>query len=82
VFGNSEVRVKLTDSRVLLPTELGVLGLADVGRVWFRDLPGQWRSNFGGGIWISALERTQGLAFGLARGDDGTRFWFTVGKTF
>jgi outer membrane protein assembly factor BamA len=82
VFGNSEVRVKLADSRVLLPTEVGVLGLADVGRVWFRDLPGQWRSNFGGGIWISALERTQGLAFGLARGDDGTRFWFSVGKTF
>jgi hypothetical protein len=80
VFGNSEVRWKVAENRLIIPLELGVLGLADVGRVWVNgESPGSWHGNLGGGLWMTALRRAQGFAFGVARGSEGVRMWFTVG---
>jgi hypothetical protein len=83
LYGNAEARVKLFDSKLLFPMEVGVLGLADAGRVWFDGRSeGSWHTDFGGGIWLTALERTRGVSLGLARGKQGNRFWFAVGTTF
>lgn len=83
LYGNAEARVKLFDSKLLFPMEVGVLGLADAGRVWFDGRSeGSWHTDFGGGIWLTALERTRGVTLGMARGKQGNRFWFAVGTTF
>jgi len=82
VFGNAELRLKLLDSRFLFPAEIGVLGMADGGRVWHNGNKGDWRTDLGGGIWISVLSRTQGLSLGVAQGDEGGRFWFSLGTPF
>ena len=83
LYGIGELRLKVLNGRVLLPTEIGLLGMADIGRVWYQDAPGSWRNSFGGGLWIAALNRGQALTLGIAKGDQGSpRFWFTLGAPF
>jgi hypothetical protein len=60
-----------------------VLGFADAGRVWFKgESIGSWHTDAGAGIWLSILNRSEGLTFGLARGDEGQRLWLTIGMPF
>ena len=83
VYGNAELRVKAFDNRLILPVEVGVLGLAEAGRVWFKgESVGSWHPDFGMGIWLSILKRSHGLEFGIARGDEGQRIWLTTGLPF
>jgi hypothetical protein len=83
VYGNAELRLKLLDNRWILPMEIGVLGLADAGRVWFRGASdGSWHNDVGAGIWISILERSEGLTIGFAKGDERRRVWLTLGTPF
>jgi hemolysin activation/secretion protein len=83
VYGIGELRLKVLNSRLLVPSEIGLLGLADIGKVWYQDSPGGWRNSVGGGLWISVLERRTGLTLGIAQGDQGSpRFWFTLGAPF
>lgn len=83
VFGNAELRLRVLENRWLVPVEIGLLGLADAGRVWFDgESPGGWHTDLGAGLWFSALERSQGLSLGLARSPERGRFWFTLGMPF
>jgi hypothetical protein len=82
LFGNADLRLKLGRNRTIVPADIGLLGLVDAGRVWYGETNSGWRSNVGGGVWISAIHGTQGLAFGLARGDEGLRTWLTFGTPF
>jgi hypothetical protein len=83
VYGNAELRLKLLENRWILPMEIGVLGLADAGRVWFRGASdGSWHDDVGAGIWISILERSEGLTVGFAKGDERRRVWLTIGTPF
>lgn len=82
LFGNADLRFRLGRNRSIVPADIGLLGLVDAGQVWYGDTSSGWRSNIGGGIWISAIHGTQGLAFGLARGDEGLRTWLTFGTPF
>ena len=66
------------------PGEMGLFGLADVGRVWFDgEDSDKWHHAFGGGIWIGFLmQRNPTLTLGLARSDEGTLPYFRVGFAF
>lgn len=57
-YGNFEVRSDLFSSRnKVLPFRLGLIALADVGRVWVDDAVNSplWHHAFGGGLFISPL---------------------------
>ncbi|HEX2617896.1 MAG TPA: BamA/TamA family outer membrane protein [Flavobacteriales bacterium] len=57
-YGNFEVRSNLLSSRNgVLPFRLGLIALADVGRVWVdgADNGAFWHHAFGGGLFISPL---------------------------
>jgi hypothetical protein len=83
LYGNAELRLKLFDSRLLFPVEIGVLGLADAGRVWYKgESEGSWHKDFGAGVWLGILKRTNGLAFGFAKGDERRRLWVMAGMPF
>jgi hypothetical protein len=63
--------------------EIGVLGLADAGRVWFQgESDGSWHNDVGAAIWISILQRSEGLTVGFAKGDEHRRVWLTLGTPF
>ena len=82
-YGNAELRLRLTNFFVVLPGELGLFGLADVGRVFLAgESSDQWHSAFGGGIWISLIQFRSVLSAAAARSPGRTGFYFGTGMAF
>jgi hypothetical protein len=64
VFGSTELHIPVTTLELLVKGELGIFGLADVGRVYLDgDSPGGWHTGYGGGIWFSTLGNTLSLSY-------------------
>jgi hypothetical protein len=76
VYGNSELRLKLNQN-------WGVLGLADVGRVFLEgESSNQWRAAVGGGIWIAPLTGNHMISATLAGSGERLRFYVNTGFHF
>jgi hypothetical protein len=81
-WGSAEVRLFLTEFLFGLPGDLGVLGLADAGRVWLDgDSPGDLHTAVGGGVWADFVEQYT-VALTLAFSDEGTTVHFGLGLPF
>jgi hypothetical protein len=53
VYATSELRIPLARFHLFLPVRLGVLGLAEAGRVYNNgESPGGWHPRAGGGLWV------------------------------
>ncbi len=66
-FGSAELRFFLARIFMLVPTDIGLFGLADAGRVWFDgESEGSWHKDFGGGLWLAPLRRD--LTFSIGAG--------------
>jgi hypothetical protein len=82
LFGSAEARVKLARANLLVRGDLGVLGLADAGRVWFDgDSPGGWHTAVGGGVWFSFLDRKHTVTAAYAHGER-SMLYFRMGLPF
>ena len=69
LFGSAELRQVLTRAELVTRGELGVLALADAGRVWSGgESEGGWHTGVGGGVFFSTLDRTLTLTYAV--GDD------------
>ncbi len=82
-FATAELRLRLGRVRLLLPSEIGVLGLFDAGRVFVKgESSDLWHHGVGGGLWVAILkpENTVSLAFAQSEGD--TRVYFRAGFGF
>jgi hypothetical protein len=83
LHGNAELRLTLVRFSFLFPTELGVLGVADVGRVFLKTEPsGRWHAAEGAGIWIAPLRRAYTVSFTLVRGTEQTLLYVRTGFQF
>jgi hypothetical protein len=89
VFGNAELRLPLFQFTVLLPIRFGVLGLADVGRVWLEgESSDQWHKGYGAGAWPSFLTPRNTISITAAKDPDatgldrGVRVYFQAGFAF
>jgi Omp85 superfamily domain len=81
--GNAELRLFLGRYFFLLPGEYGVFALADTGRVWLDgDSPGSWHTSVGGGLWFAYLRRDHTVSIALARSEEKTGFYLSMGFTF
>ncbi|MFL5543035.1 MAG: hypothetical protein ACJ8J0_28930, partial [Longimicrobiaceae bacterium] len=83
-YGSAELRQVLgrTSLLGLVRGELGVLGLADGGRVWYHGAsPGGWHTAVGGGLFFTFLDRTKAVSAYYAKGEEGT-LYFTFGLPF
>lgn len=80
---NTEIRTKLVDIKsYYLPAAGGIYGFVDEGRVWQDDESSrQWHAGYGGGIWISPLQRAVFTA-GVAFSKEETLFTLTYGFSF
>jgi hypothetical protein len=66
-FGSAELRFFLARIFLLVPTDVGLFGLADAGRVWLDGKSeGSWHKDFGGGLWLAPLRRD--LTFSIGAG--------------
>jgi hypothetical protein len=70
-FGGAELRVPVLRANLGLRGTLGVIGLADAGRVWFDgESDGDWHSAVGGGVFFHAAG--QSVFFTIAQGERTT----------
>jgi hypothetical protein len=82
-WGGAELRLRLGRAYVLVPGELGVFGLADVGRVWLEgEESDEWHPAFGGGLWFSFLERANTLTVAVARSRERTGLYVRTSFAF
>jgi len=80
VYGGSELRLFLAKFYFLAPADFGVLGLADVGRVFLDgEDSDRWHAAGGGGIWASFLDRSYMVSLSLAKSAERTALYFRVG---
>jgi hypothetical protein len=82
-WGNAELRLRLFGVNVLVPEDLGVFGLVDVGRVFLEGEDSQlWHKGYGGGLWMSFLRRENTISVAAARAEGRTRVYFSAGFAF
>jgi hypothetical protein len=83
VYGGAELRLRLTAFNVLVPGELGIFGLADVGRVYLEgERSDRWHGAGGGGLWLSFLERANTVSLAVAKSEERTRVYVGAGFGF
>ncbi|MBT8395482.1 MAG: hypothetical protein KJN92_00890 [Gemmatimonadetes bacterium] len=85
LFGNVELRLPLSSFSLLFPAEFGILGAADVGRVFFDADPDDaddWHTAFGGGVWLSLMDRMQTVGLSIMSGEDLTAVYLSAGLHF
>jgi hypothetical protein len=83
VYGNAELRARLGRFFVVLPGTYGVLGIADVGRVYLDgESSDTWHTGFGGGVWFAFLESGNAITMSVVRGDQRTAFYLRAGFAY
>ncbi len=83
VYAGSELRLFLTRFYFLAPADFGVLGLADVGRVFLDgEESDRWHAAGGGGIWASFLDRSYMVSLSLAKSSERTALYLGIGSGF
>lgn len=82
-YGSAELRIRLGNFFFMLPGEVGVFGLADVGRVFVEgDSPGGWHTGFGGGVWFSFLDTRSAISVSMVASEERNAFYMGVGFGF
>lgn len=84
VYANLDLRLRVSRIQFVLPWDFGVLGLADVGRVFVSgESSGIWHPSFGGGLWVALLDRSLAASLNVATGaGQGTFINAAGGFTF
>jgi len=83
LWGNAELRLRLAPVTLLVPGELGVLGLADVGRVFLEgETSNTWHTAVGGGLWLALLDPGNVLSFTVARSAERTAVYVRFGFAY
>jgi hemolysin activation/secretion protein len=82
-YASAEVRLRLGNVRIPLPSEFGLFGLVDVGRVFASgESTGRLHRGVGGGVWVSVLRPENTVSLAFARSEGETRLYFRTGFGF
>ena len=88
MVGNAELQVALSRFNAALPFRFGVLGLADVGRVFVANQSSsRWHTGVGGGFWLGPFisgrdfEFASALKATVVHSEEGTSFYLMTGFT-
>ena len=82
-YGTAELRLSLTRMTLVVPTDVGIFGLADAGRVFLEgESSDTWHSAFGGGIWLGFLGRANTVSAAMATSKERTRLYLQAGFGF
>ena len=80
---NASVEVRVPVARILprvVPTQIGVFGLGDVGRVWAEGTESRRvHAAAGAGIWLSFFEPRNRVSLAWASGREGDRWYLRWG---
>jgi len=82
-YGNAELRFVVARFSVLVPGEIGLFGLGDVGRVYLAGQSSdRWHTGVGGGLWLSFLSRANLVSVAAAHSVEGTRVYVRAGFAY
>lgn len=82
-WGNAELRVRLARVFVLVPSDLGVFALGDLGRVWVEgETSDRWRSAVGGGFWLTFARPGNVLSAAVAASAERTALYLGAGFAY
>ena len=83
LYGSAELRVYISRFRFILPGTWGVLGFADVGRVWLEGEDSNlWHEGYGGGLWFAWLDRGNTVSASFARSEGQNAVYVRAGFAF
>jgi hypothetical protein len=83
LYGNLEVRTRLGRMTLVLPADIGVFGLADVGRVFLEgEDSDEWHPGFGGGLWLAYLNRNNTVSIAVAESEGSVLGYIRFGFAF
>ncbi len=83
VYGNVELRFSVAKFFFLVPTEVGLFGLGDAGRVFLSgETSDRWHVGAGGGLWLAFLNRANTVSVAAAHSVEGTRVYVRAGFPF
>jgi hemolysin activation/secretion protein len=82
-YGSAELRLRLTRIMLVVPTDVGVFGLTDVGRVYLDgESSDAWHTAVGGGIWLGFLGRANTITAAVASSSERTGVYLAAGFGF
>jgi len=82
-WGNAELRVRLTRLMLLVPSDLGVFALGDVGRVWVAgENSDLWHGAVGGGVWLTFVRPGNTLSLAVASSAERTAWYLRAGLAY
>jgi len=80
VYFNNELRIRAATLPFLVPWQLGVVGIADLGRVFnVTDDGNVWHGSVGGGLWFSLPNRSAGGVITIVGSPQGSALWLSYG---
>lgn len=83
VFGNAELRLGFGTVMLVLPADIGVFALGDVGRVFLDgESSDTWHWAYGGGVWIAYLQPANTLRIALANSQERLGVYVGAGFAF
>lgn len=84
LYGGAELRQPVGwVFRRSVPTQVGLLALADAGRVWAEGTESsRVHASAGGGIWLAFFDPRYAVSLTAAHGPEGTRWYLTTGLPY
>jgi len=89
VVGNADLRIAIGSFNSVLPMRYGLIGITDVGRVFYAPESSQhWHVGAGGGLWLTILLAVPGYRISttvntlVVASDEGTSFSLYSGFSF
>ncbi len=83
LYGSIEVRLAMLRIDVLVPAQMGVFGLTDVGRVFVAgETSDKWHAAYGGGIWFAFLSPTNALSITTTVSEERAKIYVQAGFGF
>jgi hypothetical protein len=80
VYFNNELRIRAATVPFVVPWQLGVVGIADLGRVFnVTDDGNVWHGSVGGGLWFSLPNRSAGGVITIVGSPQGSALWLSYG---
>jgi len=76
LVASTEARIRLVRTLVVLPADIGIMGIGDVGRVFLDgESSDVWHGAAGGGLWISWLDGAGSLAISVVASSERTMLY-------
>ena len=83
VFAQAEIRTYLFPIKFGLPGKFGIHFFGETGRIFVTiEDSKKWHSSFGGGVWMSFIDRMLNLSFDVAASKELTNYYLRFSMPF